>query len=306
MKDFSNPSGTKKKSMSMQWSRNLPIVLILLGMQSATGVAQQSSSPVVSDALMRAIEGVSLATLSLGEAVRPAIDRAAFDQGILLNRLDFDDAAIVRFVTEDIAYQQYAGVLRGARGTLLARAGNALDQSLLLATLLNDAGFETTIRSGTLTVDDAARLLGMLAQSPEQTVTPAPASVAKAQAQLHERFEVLLDLEAREGRTPGISMDEITDGIARDRDDLLAALGKAGIRLGDGQASAALLQEAREYYWVDYRSGPSAPWKSVHVVFGATPPPEVTVTASYTAARYPDPPGYRQPHNRACALPGAG
>lgn len=268
----------------MKWSRSLAMVLILLGVHSATGVAQQSSPPVVSDELMRAIEGVSLATLNLGEAVRPAIDRSAFDQGILLDRLDFDDAEIVRFVTEEIAYQQYAGVLRGARGTLLARAGNAVDQSLLLATLLNDAGFEATIRGGTLTDDDAARLLGMLAARPGQTVTPAPPNVARAQAQLQERFEVLLGVETREGRAPGISMNEITEGIERDRDELLAALRKAGVRLGDDQAGAALLQEAREYFWVDYRTGPSAPWKSVHAAFGTTPPPEVAVTASYAGA----------------------
>jgi hypothetical protein len=63
------------------------------------------------------------------------------------------------------------------------------------------------------------------------------------------------------GRTPGVSMDEIIERIERDRGDLLAALGKAGVRLGDALAGAAFLQEAREYSCVDYRTEPSAPSK---------------------------------------------
>ena len=76
------------------------------------------------------------------------------------------------------------------------------------------------------------------------------------------------------GRTPGVSMDEIIERIERDRDDLLAALGKAGVRLGDALAGAAFLQEAREYSCVDYRTGPSAPRKAVHAAFSAAPPPQ--------------------------------
>src|SRR5688572_3380542 len=51
--------------------------------------------------------------------------------------LEFGQERIFRFVAEQIRYQPYAGLLRGAEGTLMARAGNAADQAVLLAALLD-------------------------------------------------------------------------------------------------------------------------------------------------------------------------
>lgn len=64
--------------------------------------------------------------------------------------LDFDVERIHRFVTDEIAYEPYAGGLRGPRGTLESRAGNSVDKASLLAALLAASLIETTFAEGRL------------------------------------------------------------------------------------------------------------------------------------------------------------
>lgn len=255
--------------------------IALLILQSASIQAQTAAEDEIPDDLMRAIEQVSLATLGFGEAVRANIDRSAYDQDSLIDKLEFDDAEIAQFVTEEIAYEPYAGLLRGAHGTLLARAGNSIDQSLLLATLLNESGFEAVIQRGTLSTEDAERLVAVLADRPAPPAAWDAAAVADAQANLLDSFQTLDEANAKTGRVPRFTMDNVVEAIERDRDDLLAALGDADVVLGTADAADSVVAEAREYFWVDYRLGPSEPWSSVHPAFGAAKAPTVTVANTY-------------------------
>ena len=67
-------------------------------------------------------------------ASAPRSSRAASaDVDDLANGLEFDLERIFRFVADEIRYEPYAGLLRGAEGTLTARAGNSADQAALLA-----------------------------------------------------------------------------------------------------------------------------------------------------------------------------
>src|SRR5690606_7150695 len=120
-----------------------------------------AGSPVraQADAYAAALAAVD-EVMSEVEAIRELIDRSAFDLEELTFELFFEDAAGINdWVQQNIAYQPYDGLLRGAQGTLWSRAGNALDQSVLLATLLNSAGYEARLALAGLQEEQATRLL---------------------------------------------------------------------------------------------------------------------------------------------------
>ncbi len=86
----------------------------------------------------------------------------------LAARLFYDAESIYMFVRDEIAYEPYAGVLRGAQGTLRARAGNAADQALLLAELLTASAIPIRYAWAALDDSQAATLLAASAQDSVQ------------------------------------------------------------------------------------------------------------------------------------------
>ena len=68
----------------------------------------------------------------------------------LATALGNDPERIFRFVQDEVRYEPYAGMLRGAAGTLLARAGNSVDQAVLLASLLQQGGVPVRFVTGAL------------------------------------------------------------------------------------------------------------------------------------------------------------
>ena len=71
------------------------------------------------------------------------------------------DAAFA-YVRDHIGYDAYAGVFRGAAITYAARAGNAADRALLLASLLSSKGIRTRFALGTLSRPTQERLLAQV------------------------------------------------------------------------------------------------------------------------------------------------
>ena len=84
-----------------------------------------------------------------------------------------DPAAAFEFVRDAIAFDPYAGVLRGAEGTLAARAGNAWDRALLLRALLAKSGFKTRLAFATLDGAMATRLVQRAHQRPARGLSGA-------------------------------------------------------------------------------------------------------------------------------------
>lgn len=66
------------------------------------------------------------------------------------NDLGKDVQQIFAFMQNEIGYESYKGSLRGARGTLWSKAGNALDQASLMIALLRASGIPARYVQGTL------------------------------------------------------------------------------------------------------------------------------------------------------------
>lgn len=72
--------------------------------------------------------------------------------------LEFNTQRMFEFVRDGVRYEPYAGLMRGADGTLWSLGGNSADKSMLLAALLDEALVMYRFAVGPLAVDQAAEL----------------------------------------------------------------------------------------------------------------------------------------------------
>ena len=209
----------------------------------------------------RSLDRLARFIAKLGELGK-LVDRSHIDTDVLLESLDYDYDRIVAFVSDDIGFEQYPGSLRGARGTLVSGAGNALDQSLLLAKLLRDAGYDARIARGQLDAADATRLVdGIAVSKGDRELARSPADWQKS----------LTELQAIAGAAEPVRFDPIRQQpfyatATRTRDELLSELRSAGVTLPVGEPSG-LRAEAADYYWVEARKGASGGWSNLHPAF---------------------------------------
>lgn len=84
------------------------------------------------------------------DTLEPAVSGRRHDIETLARDLGPSVDGLFTFVRDTIRYEPYSGVLRGASGTLDARAGNAFDRALLLGRLLQLHGVTVRFAAGTL------------------------------------------------------------------------------------------------------------------------------------------------------------
>ena len=206
-------------------------------MSSSIGNALDSAEPRSLESIDSELEEIILRI----EEARGLVDRSQFDLQDLLERLDFDVERIERFVKEQIAFEQYPGLLRGAQGTLMGRAGNALDQAVLLASLIKDAGFEAEIVRSELSRTQARVLLDQMSN---QAPAKLPPGDLEAISSLLSGDASSISSVAAES-SPPTTVEQDTQQVARFLLDTIESHEK---RLGPPDREMFMIEEARDYF----------------------------------------------------------
>lgn len=261
----------QKSTVQLEALRMLAMSLAVLGLMfpfAPTAAAQASTASTDSSReLLSKLSGL--------------LDGASYDVGELALELAFEEPeAISSWVAQNIVYQTYPGLLRGPQGTLIAKAGNALDQSVLLATLLQDAGYDARLALGSLSDDDADRLVtSMFAARP---ATGASFDVDELNEALGPGAEALAEAFAAVASTE-LTETEVYQEALLEADRLLQTLGAPE----DPDLSDELRAEAKEYAWVEFRLGPDVPWEAAHPAFAGAGSEPVVEAVEYLDGAVP-------------------
>lgn len=208
------------------------------------------------------------------------VDKSQYDLESLLDATDYEPEQAVQFVKQHIAFQAYVGVLRGAQGALISRSGNALDQSLLLASLIKDAGYDARIVRGNLPPEHVKALLHQMGTpTPElsafkpgiQPIQVFTATTSGANITPEKAADYVVQL-VKEALPIDQSSSAKVAKVLEQAEPALAAI-NAGLR--SAELEARLASEQSDYFWVEYRESAASGWQEAHPAFGALPVPNV-------------------------------
>jgi len=214
-----------------------------------------------------------------------------------------DAGQIFEFMRDQIALEPYVGVLRGARGTLAAGAGNALDRALLARELLRAAGVESRLVSGTLAASQADALLerffsaaappGLSGAGQSTAADPARDVAARDVAtKAGVPPEALAAALRRAGQRSDVFAWKADEQRAAGLDFLSGQLRKGGlVAPRDGQAVRSLLRDRlKEHYWLEVKDASGA-WAAFDPTFadarlGAPPASDPVAVPETRADRF--------------------
>lgn len=163
-------------------------------------------------------------------------------QLVTLDRISVDAASanlggrwedIHAYVRDNMRFDPYLGVLRGARGVLTAQGGNSVDQALLLHDLLKAAGHISRLVRSRISVEDAQQLIESVFASDGRPVVLEP----EMQAEL----------------------DALEDRIMTHYELVSQALGNSGLQVPelDRDRAGSMIEATRDHWWVQVRVGDS-------------------------------------------------
>ncbi len=180
-----------------------------------------------------------------------------------------DPTKIFEYVRDQIAYEPYAGVLRGPRGTLLAMAGNSVDRAVLLGALLKGSGHSVRYAHGTLPDSLAERLVNSLWA--ERRWVEATVSASGTPSPTLKSFS-----------------DRVVASVQADHAMLHGMLKSAGVpqRAEPMVTTQKLLSEARDHYWIEWLH--DGTWTAMDPSFATAVPGETFAKATETFEILPE------------------
>jgi hypothetical protein len=215
--------------------------------------------------------------------------------------LGHDPERIFRFVADEVRYEPYAGILRGANGTLVARAGNSADQAVLLAELLRASDIPVRFATGALddatttnlmatTVLDAEAVRERALQSllSDEDVATGIEWTVPADVPPNE-VAALLDLaplRAALEQDRGELGPRVAGHVQASLDTITGALAGAGVQLPPSQVSAMPSLERERHVWVQAQDGST--WLDLDPSLADLPPGQAAAAAAETLEALPD------------------
>jgi hypothetical protein len=209
----------------------------------------------------------------------------------LANALGKDTQRIFSFVRDSVRYEPYAGVLRGAIGTMVGRTGNSADQSLLLAALLNAAGTQVRFAIGALT-DDKARALKLAGIIDATTLREEQLAALAADARSSGGTTAAHPVSAESGGNPdryAIPVDVIRATARRQFDFAIEGI-ESALKASGTKIAAAWTdvpdQERRRHVWAQART--ESGWLDLDPSFPGAPAGVAHGTVEETVETLPD------------------
>jgi hypothetical protein len=155
------------------------------------------------------------------------------------------------FVRDHIALEPYAGVMKGAIGTLTSRGGNAIDRALLLSAILARGGVTSKIAHGHLSRAQAEALLRQVVGAPDAFEQIAEAIPAIPPTALSDRDRqraapILAEAESR-ARTHHLEAEAIIRTLA-------ASIERAGLPHRQDRRESQLTA-LQDHFWVQATIG---------------------------------------------------
>ncbi len=168
------------------------------------------------------------------------------DVDALAGELAAPEAAF-EFVRDKIALEPYPGVMKGARGTLVTRGGNAVDRALLLAAILKRNHVSARIAHARLSEDQGRQLLQWIQSAPAATermlrslqALDIPSSTRPGQEGLSEALNRRAESAAR----------AVEEAVQGSRPFLEASLTAAGVA-GPADTGRQTLDSLLDHYWI--------------------------------------------------------